>query len=72
MQGQAGKWLQNRLYSAALRRFRTPPCLWSKGISQYCDSKGPDSYWLSATESCQLEAFFLRYYIGAHGLFGFA
>jgi hypothetical protein len=62
------KRLRDGLYSAALRGFRRPPCLWSKGISQYCDFRGPDSYWLSATESCHPEWFFLRYYAGAHGL----
>jgi hypothetical protein len=45
-----------------------PPCLWSKGISQYCDFRGPDSYWREETESCQSESFFRRYYEGASGL----
>lgn len=44
------------------------PCLWSKGISQYCDFKGPDSYWREATESCQSESFFRQHYAGAGGL----
>lgn len=42
--------------------------LWSKGISQNCDFRGSESYWLEPTESCQSEAFFLRHYAGAHGL----
>jgi hypothetical protein len=45
-----------------------PPCLWSKGISQLCDVKGPDSYWRDHTESCQPESFFHRHYADAHGL----
>jgi hypothetical protein len=45
-----------------------PPCLWSKGISQHCDFKGPDSYWRDHTESCQPESFFYRHYADAHGL----
>lgn len=45
-----------------------PPCLWSKGISQYCDFRGPDSYWREETESCQPESFFHQYYEGAGGL----
>ena len=45
-----------------------PPCLWSKGISQYCDFRGPDFYWREDTESCQSESFFRRYYTGAGGL----
>jgi hypothetical protein len=45
-----------------------PPCLWSKGISRYCDYKGPDSYWRSATESCQSESFFRQYYNDASGV----
>jgi hypothetical protein len=42
--------------------------LWSKGISQFCEFKGSDSYWLGPTESRQSESFFLRHYAGAHGL----
>jgi len=45
-----------------------PRCLWSKGISQYCDFKGPDSYWREATESCQSESFFRQHYAKAGGL----
>jgi hypothetical protein len=45
-----------------------PPYLWSKGISRYCDFRGGESYWLEDTESCQLESFFRRYYVGANGL----
>lgn len=45
-----------------------PPCLWSKGISQFCDYKGPDSYWHAETEACQPESFFRRHYGGASGL----
>lgn len=45
-----------------------PPCLWTKGISQYCDFRGPDSYWREETESCQSESFFRRHYEGAGGL----
>lgn len=45
-----------------------PPVLWSKGISQYCDFKGPKCYYRRQTESCQPESFFRRYYSGAHGL----
>ncbi|MFA5322568.1 MAG: hypothetical protein WC373_07810 [Smithella sp.] len=44
------------------------PCLWSKGISRYCDFRGPDYYWCDKTESCQPESFFRRYYAGAGGL----
>ena len=62
------KALQNGSYSAALREFRKPRCLWSKGISQFCDFRGPDSYWLSATERCHSERFFRRHYAGAYGL----
>ena len=45
-----------------------PPCLWSKGISQHCDFKGPDSYWRENTESCQSESFFRQHYAGASGV----
>ncbi len=45
-----------------------PPFLWSKGISRYCDFRGPDSYWRENTESCQPESFFHRYYENAGGL----
>jgi hypothetical protein len=45
-----------------------PPCLWSKGVSRYCDFRGPDWYWLAATESCQSESFFSRYYAEAGGV----
>lgn len=45
-----------------------PPILWSKGISQYCDFRGPDSYWREETESCQPASFFREHYAGAHGL----
>jgi hypothetical protein len=45
-----------------------PPYLWSKGISQYCDFRGEEPYWLDETESCQPENFFRRYYAGANGL----
>jgi len=45
-----------------------PSCLWSKGISRYCDFRGPDSYWREATESCQPESFFRRHYKDAKGL----
>ncbi|PKN38765.1 MAG: hypothetical protein CVU62_00770 [Deltaproteobacteria bacterium HGW-Deltaproteobacteria-2] len=45
-----------------------PPYLWSKGISQYCDFKGPESYWREETESCQPESFFRQHYAGANGL----
>jgi len=44
------------------------PYLWSKGIGQYCDFKGPDSYWHEATESCQSESFFRQHYAGASGI----
>jgi hypothetical protein len=60
--------LRSRMYSRALRRYGKSPCLWSKGISQACDFSGPAWYWLDATESCQPERFFFRYYAGAHGL----
>jgi hypothetical protein len=53
-------WVSERKYN--------PPCLWSKGISRYCDFKGPDSYWSNETESCQSESFFRRYYAGARGV----
>jgi len=43
-------------------------CLWSKGISRYCDFKGPDTYWREATESCRSESFFRRHYAGAGGV----
>ena len=45
-----------------------PPCLWSKGISRYCDFKGPDSYWREDTESCQSESFFRKHYADAGGI----
>jgi len=45
-----------------------PPCLWSKGISRYCDFKGPDFYGREATESCQHELFFREHYEDACGL----
>ncbi|KQC11062.1 MAG: hypothetical protein APR62_10685 [Smithella sp. SDB] len=45
-----------------------PPYLWSKGISQYCDFKGSESYWREETESCRPESFFRKYYAGACGL----
>jgi len=44
------------------------PCLWSKGISQYCDFKGPNFYWREETESCQSESFFNKHYAGASGV----
>jgi len=44
------------------------PYLWSKGISRYCDFRGPDFYWLEETETCQPESFFRKYYTGASGL----
>ncbi|ESP62494.1 hypothetical protein SMITH_107 [Smithella sp. ME-1] len=53
-------WIDSRNYNQ--------PHLWSKGISQYCDFKGSESYWLEETESCQPESFFSRYYAGANGL----
>jgi len=53
-------WINSRKYN--------PPYLWSKGISQYCDFKGPESYWREETESCQPESFFRQYYAGANGL----
>jgi hypothetical protein len=59
---------QDKYDLAALHNFRKPGCLWSKGIGEYCDFQGPDSYRLAATESCQPEEFFLRHYVGAHGL----
>ena len=65
----AGTWLKNRLYAHALERLETPPpCLWSKGISRHCDTKGPETYWLDATESVQSDAFFKRHFSGARGL----
>jgi hypothetical protein len=45
-----------------------PPCLWSIGISQHCDFRGPDSYWREGAETCQPESFFHRYYADTHGL----
>jgi len=45
-----------------------PPYLWSKGISQYCDFKGSDTYWCEKTESCQTELFFNKHYAGASGV----
>jgi hypothetical protein len=42
--------------------------LWSKGIGEYCDFQGPDSYRLAETESCQSEEFFRQHYAGARGL----
>lgn len=53
-------WIDSRKYN--------PPYLWSKGISQYCDFKGPESYWREETESCQSESFFRQYYADAKGL----
>lgn len=53
-------WISSQKYD--------PPCLWSKGISRYCDFKGPDEYWREETESCQPDFFFRRYYAGASGL----
>ena len=44
------------------------PCLWSKGMSQYCDFKGSDAYWREETESCQSESFFNKHYAGASGV----
>jgi len=45
-----------------------PPYLWSKGISLFCDFRGPDSYWCEDTETCQPESFFRQYYADAEGL----
>jgi hypothetical protein len=45
-----------------------PPYLWSKGISLYCDVRGPDFYWRENTETCQPESFFRQYYANAGGL----
>ncbi len=45
-----------------------PPLLWSKGISRYCDCKGPLTYWLKPTESCQTQEFFEKYYGNASGV----
>jgi hypothetical protein len=45
-----------------------PPLLWSKGISRYCDCKGPVTYWLKPTESCQTAEFFEKYYGNASGI----
>lgn len=44
------------------------PYLWSRGISQFCDFKGPASYWREETESCQSESFFNKHYAGANGV----
>lgn len=53
-------WVPARKYDS--------PCLCSKGLSQYCDFRGPEFYWRAETESCQPESFFRRYYAGASGL----
>jgi hypothetical protein len=53
-------WTPNGKYS--------PPLLWSKGISRYCDFRGPDSYWRQDTETCRPESFFRQYYADAGGL----
>jgi hypothetical protein len=60
--------LHARLYRAALPSLGRVPLLWSKGISQYCDVKGPRDYWLLPTESHQPESFFRRHYADAAGL----
>lgn len=65
---RAVKRLHSRLYEMTLHSCRRAPVLWSKGISQYCDFKGPDSYWFQPTESCQPAPFFQQHYEAAHGL----
>lgn len=47
---------------------RCLPYLWSKGISQYCDFAGPETYWLQGTESQQAARFFRQHYANAHGV----
>lgn len=42
--------------------------LWSKGISQACDFRGPRDYWLDDTESTRSPAFFKQHYSQASGL----
>ena len=44
------------------------PYLWSKGISQYCDFAGPESYWLDNTKSRYAPELFRQHYANAHGL----
>jgi hypothetical protein len=53
---------------APWKRISPADVLWSKGISQLCDFKGPNSYWLDPTESRHSESFFLNHYAGASGL----
>jgi hypothetical protein len=60
--------LHRRIYHAALPSLGRLPLLWSKGISQHCDVKGPSGYWLLPTESCQPQSFFQRHYENAAGL----
>lgn len=44
------------------------PYLWSKGISQYCDFAGPETYWLQGTECQQSAQFFRQHYANASGV----
>lgn len=44
------------------------PLLWSKGVARLCDVRGPDDYWLAATETVRDPDFFRAHYAGAHGL----
>lgn len=62
------RWLHRRFHEAALPSCGGLPVLWSKGISQFCDYKGSDAYWLQSTEACQPESFFRRHYADAAGL----
>ncbi len=62
------RWLTRSTWVPARKCDPPLPLLWSKGISQHCDFRGPDSYWREETESCQPESFFRQHYAGAHGL----
>lgn len=61
-------WLTTRSYEAALKGYRAPPLLWSKGTGAFCDFGGPAWYRCANTESVQPASFFAEHYRGARGL----
>lgn len=67
--------LQNKLRNQLARwtfdasGFDDPlPCLWSRGISRFCDSRGPDDYWQAPTENVLAPELIREHYGAAHGL----
>src|SRR4051794_40589242 len=64
------KWVEQCLARRTwdVRETFRSPFLWSKGVSQQCDFRGDETYWLQPTESCQPASFFRQHYTGASGL----